>query len=130
MKILIIEDEQPAAKQLTKLLQKIDAAMVVIDVIDSVEASVKWLQTFPSPDAIFIDIQIADGLSFDIFDSVKISCPVVFTTAFDQYAIKAFRVNAIDYLLKPMDEIELLEVVQKLKKKLNRLFQKRFLIIL
>lgn len=130
MKILIIEDEQPAAKQLTKLLQKIDAAMVVIDVIDSVEASVKWLQTFPPPDAIFIDIQIADGLSFDIFDSVKISCPVVFTTAFDQYAIKAFRVNAIDYLLKPMDEIELLEVVQKLKKKLNRLFQKRFLIIL
>jgi len=117
MKILIIEDEQPAAKQLTKLLQKIDAAMVVIDVIDSVEASVKWLQTFPSPDAIFMDIQIADGLSFDIFDSVKISCPVVFTTAFDQYAIKAFRVNAIDYLLKPMDETELLEVVQKLKTK-------------
>ncbi len=117
MKILIIEDEQPAAKQLTKLFQKMNAEISVIDVIDSVEASVQWLKTFPSPDAIFMDIQIADGLSFDIFNKVDISCPVVFTTAFDQYAIKAFRVNAIDYLLKPIDEEELAVVLAKLKTK-------------
>ncbi len=117
MKILIIEDEQPAAKQLTKLLQRIDDSISVIEVIESVDASVKWLKTFPSPDAIFMDIQIADGLSFDIFNQVEMTCPVVFTTAFDQYAIKAFRVNAIDYLLKPIDEEELAVVLEKLKTK-------------
>jgi two-component system, LytTR family, response regulator LytT len=115
MKILIIEDEQPAAKQLTKMLQKADPSITIIETIDSVEAAVKWLNTFPSPDAIFMDIQIADGLSFDIFNHTEIDCPVVFTTAFDQYAIKAFRVNALDYLLKPIDEDELNDVILKLK---------------
>ncbi len=115
MKVLIIEDEAPAAKQLTKMLQKADASITIIETIDSVEAAVKWLNTFPSPDAIFMDIQIADGLSFDIFNHVDINCPVVFTTAFDQYAIKAFRVNALDYLLKPIDEDELNDVILKLK---------------
>ena len=115
MKILIIEDEQPAAKQLTKMLQKANPSITIIETIDSVEASVKWLNTFPSPDAIFMDIQIADGLSFDIFNHTDINCPVVFTTAFDQYAIKAFRVNALDYLLKPIDEDELNDVINKLK---------------
>jgi two-component system, LytTR family, response regulator LytT len=115
MKILIIEDEAPAAKQLTKMLQKNDPSITIIETIDSVEASVKWLNTFPSPDAIFMDIQIADGLSFDIFNHTNINCPVVFTTAFDQYAIKAFRVNALDYLLKPIDEDELNDVILKLK---------------
>ena len=117
MKILIIEDELPAAKQLTKMLAQIDPSVSVIETIDSVESSVKWLNTFPSPDAIFMDIQIADGLSFDIFTQVEIACPVIFTTAFDQYAIKAFKVNAIDYLLKPIDEDELSEAVQKIKNK-------------
>ena len=117
MKILIIEDEQPAAKQLTKLLQKADPSVSIIETIDSVEASVKWLNTFPSPDAIFMDIQIADGLSFDIFNHVNIQSPVVFTTAFDQYAIKAFKVNAIDYLLKPIDEEELMDVMVKIRHK-------------
>jgi DNA-binding LytR/AlgR family response regulator len=115
MKVLIIEDEQPAAKQLTKMLQKANPSITIIETIDSVEASVKWLNTFPSPDAIFMDIQIADGLSFDIFNQTEINCPVVFTTAFDQYAIKAFRVNALDYLLKPIDEDELKGVIHKLK---------------
>jgi two-component system, LytTR family, response regulator LytT len=115
MKVLIIEDEQPAARQLTKLLQRHDATISIIEVIDSVEASVKWLQTFPMPDAVFMDIQIADGLSFDIFNHVEITCPVVFTTAFDQYAIKAFKVNAVDYLLKPIDEAELQAVLEKIK---------------
>ncbi len=117
MKVIIIEDEQPAALQLKKLLTQTDPSVSVIEIIDSVEASVKWLQTFPAPDAIFMDIQIADGLSFDIFNHVNIQSPVVFTTAFDQYAIKAFKVNAVDYLLKPIDEDELGEVLDKLKKK-------------
>ena len=114
MKVLIIEDELPAARQLTKLLTQADAHIKVIEVIDSVEASIKWLNTFPTPDAVFMDIQIADGLSFDIFNHVEIFCPVVFTTAFDQYAIKAFKVNAIDYLLKPIDEDELQTVLEKI----------------
>ena len=117
MKILIIEDEQPAAQQLKKMLTQADPSVSVIEILDSVESSVKWLQTFPAPDAIFMDIQIADGLSFDIFNHVNIQSPVVFTTAFDQYAIKAFKVNAVDYLLKPIDEDELGEVLDKLKKK-------------
>ena len=115
MKILIIEDEAPAARQLTKMLLQSDPSIVVIEVIDSIEASVKWLQTFPTPDAVFMDIQIADGLSFDIFNHVEIACPVVFTTAFDQYAIKAFKVNAIDYLLKPIDEDELSMTLEKVR---------------
>ncbi len=117
MKVLIIEDEQPAAQQLKKLLYKTDPSVSVIEILDSVESSVAWLKTFPSPDAVFMDIQIADGLSFDIFNHVNVSSPVVFTTAFDQYAIKAFKVNAVDYLLKPIDEDELAEVLDKLKKK-------------
>jgi DNA-binding LytR/AlgR family response regulator len=121
MKILIIEDELPAAKQLTKMIAQIDPSVSVIETIDSVESSVKWLNTFPMPDAIFMDIQIADGLSFDIFKQVEIACPVIFTTAFDQYAIKAFKVNAIDYLLKPIDEDELSEALQKIKNKKNEL---------
>ena len=117
MKVLIIEDEQPAALQLKKILTQADPSVSVIEIIDSVESSVKWLRTFPTPDAIFMDIQIADGLSFDIFNHVDIAAPVVFTTAFDQYAIKAFKVNAVDYLLKPIDEDELGEVLDKLKKR-------------
>ncbi len=116
MKVLIIEDEIPAAKQLTKQLNKIDTQISVIEVLDSVEASAAWLRTFPAPDAIFMDIQIADGLSFDIFNQVKIISPVIFTTAFDQYAVKAFKVNALDYLLKPIDEDELTAVIAKLRK--------------
>ncbi len=115
MKVLIIEDELPAARQLTKLLTKAEADIKIIDVIDSVESSVKWLNAFPLPDAIFMDIQIADGLSFDIFNHVTITCPVVFTTAFDHYAVKAFKVNAIDYLLKPIDEDELAMAIHKIR---------------
>ncbi|MBL7814417.1 MAG: response regulator transcription factor [Saprospiraceae bacterium] len=118
MKVLIIEDEQPAALQLKKMLTQADPSVSIIEVIDSVEAAVKWLKVFPTPDAIFMDIQIADGLSFDIFNHVNVVSPVVFTTAFDQYAVKAFKVNAIDYLLKPIDEDELTETLDKLRKKI------------
>ena len=121
MNVLIIEDELPAARQLTKLLTQADPTIKIIEVIDSVEASVKWLQTFPMPDAVFMDIQIADGLSFDIFNHVEINCPVIFTTAFDHYAIKAFKVNAVDYLLKPIDEDELKTVLEKLETQNSKL---------
>jgi DNA-binding LytR/AlgR family response regulator len=119
MKILLIEDERPAAKQLTKMLLAIDPTITIIEVLDSVEASVKWLRTYPMPDAIFMDIQIADGLSFDIFAEVEVTAPVIFCTAFDQYAVKAFKVNAIDYLLKPIDETELAAAMDRLALRQN-----------
>jgi DNA-binding LytR/AlgR family response regulator len=118
MKIILIEDEAPAAKQLTKLLTQLDPTIFVLETLDSIEGATTWLRNFPAPDAIFMDIQIADGLSFEIFNRVQITCPVVFTTAFDQYAVKAFRVNAIDYLLKPLEISELAIVLNKLKNKI------------
>lgn len=116
MKILLIEDEQPAARQLTKMLAGHDPSLIIEDVLDSVESAVSWLRTFPPPDLIFMDIQIADGLSFDIFSRVKVESPVIFTTAFDQYAIQAFKVNAVDYLLKPIDPEELSIALSKVRR--------------
>ncbi|HMQ62647.1 MAG TPA: LytTR family DNA-binding domain-containing protein [Flavilitoribacter sp.] len=116
MKILLIEDEQPAARQLTRLIHEYDSSFVVVDTLDSVEGAVSWLKTFPAPDLIFMDIQIADGLSFDIFTRISVESPVVFTTAFDQYAVQAFRVNAIDYLLKPIDPVDLAKAIDKIRK--------------
>jgi DNA-binding LytR/AlgR family response regulator len=118
MKILIVEDEQPAALQLAKLLSELDLGKPqILETLDSVEASVQWLRTFTTPDLIFMDIQVADGLSFDIFKQVEVKSPVIFTTAFDQYAVKAFRVNAIDYLLKPIDPDELKLAIEKVLNK-------------
>lgn len=113
MRTLIIEDEQPAARQLTKLFKQRLHQAEVLDVLDSVEAAVRWLRTFPAPELIFMDIQIADGLSFDIFRQVEVKSPVIFTTAFDQYAVQAFKVNALDYLLKPVDPDELGRALDK-----------------
>ncbi len=108
MKVIIIEDENPAAKRLAKLLEKYRPGYELIDSIESVEDAVKFFKTtVVDPDLIFMDIQLADGLSFDIFDGVEVKYPVVFTTAYDQYVLKAFKVNSIDYLLKPIDEEEL-----------------------
>lgn len=115
MKILLIEDELPAAKQLTKLLLAHTATFQIIETLDSVESAVRWLRHFPAPDLIFMDIQIADGLSFDIFRQVDVTAPVIFTTAFDQYAVQAFRVNAIDYLLKPIDPEDLHTALAKIE---------------
>ncbi|MCB0542008.1 MAG: response regulator transcription factor [Saprospiraceae bacterium] len=115
MKVLLIEDEIPAARQLSKLLLAHDPALQIIDTLDSVENAVRWLRTFPSPDLVFMDIQIADGLSFDIFHQVKVNAPVIFTTAFDQYAVQAFKVNAVDYLLKPVDPSELDRAMEKIR---------------
>ncbi len=115
MQVIIIEDEIPAANRLTKLLKDIDSGIEVVVVLDSVESSVKYLQAPKNIDLIFMDIQLADGLSFDIFQQTKIETPVIFTTAFDQYTLKAFKVNSIDYLLKPIDEKELRQAVEKYK---------------
>jgi len=113
MKTLLIEDEIPAARRLSKMVMAARPAANILDTLDSVEGSVRWLRTFPSPDLIFMDIQIADGLSFDIFKQVEITAPVVFTTAFDQYAVQAFKVSAVDYLLKPIDPKDLESALQK-----------------
>ncbi len=115
MKVIIIEDEIPAANRLAKLLQSYSDEIEIVHKADSVESSVNYLATAQNIDLIFMDIQLADGLSFDIFDKVKITTPVIFTTAFDQYTLKAFKVNSIDYLLKPIDETELHQSLEKYK---------------
>ncbi|MES2849171.1 MAG: LytTR family DNA-binding domain-containing protein [Bacteroidota bacterium] len=116
MNILLLEDEEPAAKRLEKMLKEIDTGIAVLGSIVSVASGIKWLKENPSPDLIISDIQLADGLSFEIFKAIKTFCPVIFTTAFDQYAIEAFKVNSIDYLLKPVKKEELTAAIDKHKK--------------
>ncbi len=113
MNVLIVEDEQPAAKQLSAMLNSLRPDWKIVGVIDSLEASVKWLRTFPLPDLLLLDIQLADGVSFDIFRQVTIDAPVIFTTAYDKYTLKAFKVNSIDYLLKPIEKSELSAALNK-----------------
>ncbi len=113
MRVIIIEDEAPAFRRLQKLLEEHDESIEIIEVLDSVEDSVKWLQNHQQPDLIFSDIQLSDGISFEIYEQVKLSTPVIFTTAFDEYMLKAFRVNSIDYLLKPIKPEELQQAIQK-----------------
>ena len=113
MKVLIIEDEAPAFRRLQKILEDLDRDIEIIDVIDSVAESIKWFNNHHMPDLIFMDIQLSDGISFEIFDQVTITKPVIFTTAFDEYTLKAFKVNSIDYLLKPIKQEELERSFQK-----------------
>ena len=107
MNVLIVEDEKPAADRLIKLLKETDAAINVLSIVVSVASSVKWLESNDAPDLIFMDVNLADGSSFEIFEKTKVNAPVVFTTAYDEYALEAFRVNSIDYLLKPVKKEEL-----------------------
>ena len=116
MRVVIIEDEAPAATRLAKLLHTITDEIEVLKKIESVEAAIKYLESGINIDLIFMDIQLADGLSFDIFQQTQVKPPVIFTTAFDQYTLKAFKVNSIDYLLKPIDENELEQAVDKYRK--------------
>lgn len=116
MKILIIEDEEPAAKRLQKMLKEIEPDINVLGQIVSVSSAVKWFGENAQPDLLFSDIQLSDGLSFEFFKAVEVSCPVIFTTAYDQYAIDAFKVNSIDYLLKPIKKEELEKAVAKFRK--------------
>ncbi|WP_031526553.1 LytR/AlgR family response regulator transcription factor [Dyadobacter crusticola] len=113
MKVLIIEDEYPAAERLEKLIRKLDPKIEVAAVLDSVEASRKWFAIGEPVDLIFSDIQLADGLSFQIFEEFPAHSPIVFTTSYDEYAIKAFKVKSIDYLLKPIKSPELAEAIRK-----------------
>jgi DNA-binding LytR/AlgR family response regulator len=115
MKILIIEDEAPAARRLAGLVRDAQPDAEILEIIDSVESAVKWLATHRTPALIFMDIQLADGLSFDIFGRVEVKAPVIFTTAYDEYALKAFKVNSVDYLLKPVDPEELSNSLRKLQ---------------
>lgn len=119
MKILLIEDELPAARQLGKLLKAALPKGQVLETLDSVEGAVRWFRNFPAPDLVFMDIQIADGLSLDIFRQVEVSAPVIFTTAFDQYAVQAFKVNAVDYLLKPVDPEDLQKALDRVQERRN-----------
>lgn len=130
MKILIIEDEQAAVRRLQKLIGEIDKQAEILGALCSIELAVEWLTGHPPPDVIFMDIHLADGSSFDIFNRVDIQAPVIFVTAYDEYALKAFKVNAIDYLLKPIKQHDLENALKKvvsapgLKEEGEGLFQK------
>lgn len=113
MKILILEDEQPAVDHLTALLRTYDKTIEITAIFDSVKDVVAWMRINPPPDLIFMDIQVADGLCFDIFGKVQVHAPVIFTTAYQEYAIRAFKVNSVDYLLKPIDFAGLKEAMEK-----------------
>lgn len=115
MKVLIIEDEAPAFRRLQKLLEEADPEVEIVEVFDGVKETVKYMQNHSAPDLIFMDIQLSDGISFEIFDQVDISKPVIFTTAFDEYMLRAFKVNSIDYLLKPINKDDLMRSLHKYK---------------
>ncbi len=112
IRALIIEDEPPAARRLKRLIDEVASDIEVVEVLDSVQEAVAWL-SLQGPDLIFLDIHLADGISFSIFDQVQPRCPIIFTTAYDQYAIRAFKLNSLDYLLKPVDKQELSGAIDK-----------------
>ena len=113
MNIIIIEDEKPAARLLQRKVEKL--GLQINTLLHSVEESISWFQNHPHPDLIFLDIQLSDGLSFEIFENIDIKSAVIFTTAYDEYALRAFKLNSIDYLLKPIDEDDLEVAVNKFK---------------
>lgn len=115
MNVLIVEDEPLAAQRLEQLVLDLLPQARVLSRIDSVKRAVQWLKSNPSPDLILMDIQLADGISFLIFEQCEIKAPVIFTTAYDEYALKAFKVNSIDYILKPVDKAELENALRKLE---------------
>ncbi|MCF7803924.1 MAG: LytTR family DNA-binding domain-containing protein [Candidatus Marinimicrobia bacterium] len=116
MKVVIIEDEALAAQKFRRQLREIDDSIEVVTVLESVENATNWLATNPAPDLIFMDIQLEDGLCFEIFDHQRIGTPVIFTTAYDAYTLKAFKVNSVDYLLKPIDAGELEKAIKKFRR--------------
>ncbi|WP_428742481.1 LytR/AlgR family response regulator transcription factor [Tenacibaculum sp.] len=113
MNVIIIEDEKPAARRLNRMLAELN--IEVQNMLHSVEEAINWFQNNEHPDLIFLDIQLSDGLSFEIFEEVNVKSAIIFTTAYDEYALKAFKLNSIDYLLKPIDEDELEVAVNKFK---------------
>jgi two-component SAPR family response regulator len=115
MKAVIVEDEMLAARNLQAILERLDKNLQVIAVLESVAETVEWFSSNHAPDVIFMDIHLADGSAFEIFNRIKIKCPVIFTTAYDEYALKAFKVNSIDYLLKPVDLNDVRNAMAKLE---------------
>jgi two-component system, LytTR family, response regulator LytT len=115
MQILIVEDEEQALKRLQKIITEIVPDALLIGNTASVEETLNWFELNPMPDLIFMDIQLADGNSFQLFTKIKISCPVIFTTAYENYALQAFKVNSVDYLLKPIDENDVKRAIDKLR---------------
>src|SRR5436190_7182044 len=113
MKAIIIEDENLIAQELQNKIQNMSDYIDVIEVLPSLKTSRRWFMSNAEPDLIFMDIQVSDGVSFELFDAYQLNCPVVFTTAYDEYAVRAFKVNGIDYLLKPIDEEELRKAILK-----------------
>lgn len=113
MKAIIIEDEKPAARRLGRMLQGLD--LEVVAMLHSVEESIAWFDENPAPDLIFLDIQLSDGLSFEIFEAIEVDSAIIFTTAYDEYALQAFKLNSVDYLLKPIDSDELSSALNKFK---------------
>jgi len=116
MNILIVENEMPAADRLVRMLADIDKSIGVTDIVETVEGAVARLQETPKPDLIIMDIQLDDGLCFEIFETITVDIPVIFTTAFDEYMLRAFKVNSIDYLLKPVDTELLAAALSKYRK--------------
>ncbi|NML64984.1 response regulator transcription factor [Hymenobacter sp. RP-2-7] len=119
LRALLVEDEPLAARRLTSLLLKHAAPLELLGPAESVAQAVALLRAGPAPDVLFLDIHLADGLSFELFEQVAVTCPVIFTTAYDQYALRAFKVNSVDYLLKPIDEAELVAALSKLRQRLE-----------
>jgi DNA-binding LytR/AlgR family response regulator len=115
MKTIIIEDEQFAARRLENMIREIDPGIKILAKLESIEESVNWFKNNPHPDLIFLDIHLEDGLSFSIFEQVKVDSPIIFTTAFDEYAIKAFKLKSIDYLLKPIIKEDLEKAINKFR---------------
>lgn len=119
MKVLIIEDEEHNFKRLQRMLKELDETIDILGQTKSISQSVTWLQTHDSPDLMFVDIRLSDGLSFEIFKQVSVRTPIIFTTAFDEYALQAFKFNSVDYLLKPIDADELAFAVNKAKEQMS-----------
>lgn len=145
MNVLIVENEKPAIIGLSLLLKQIEPTINIVGTTESVESTLNWLQINPSPDLIFMDIQLDDGLCFELFESMRLNIPVIFTTAYDEYMLSAFKVNSVDYLLKPIEESSLRNAIDKFKsihykdsakndvlrqllKELNKGYKTRFLI--
>jgi two-component system, LytTR family, response regulator LytT len=113
MNVLIVEDEQLAAKKLEKALYSIESDATVVATTTAVKTTVQWLQNNPAPDLIFMDVELSDGQSFEIYDHIEVPSPVIFVTSYDEYAVKAFKVNGVDYLLKPVQKADLADSLKK-----------------
>ncbi|RZL29805.1 MAG: response regulator transcription factor, partial [Pedobacter sp.] len=118
-KILIIEDEKLNADRLRRLIGMVRPESTIVAVLDSVVETLDWLNQNPTPDFVMMDVRLSDGLSFEILEKATITCPIIFTTAYDEYAVKAFKYNSIDYLLKPVELEELLIAIEKVEKRLQ-----------